>query len=316
MAIDPNPLESPAAPLPEPAPLPEATPPPPASVPPMPAVAPAAAAAIPVAPPDFAGWLSVAIATAIGEGLRFWYVLQIHPPAGFLHSDMLGNVQRAYSMSDPRHIPGPLDVYVPRGISAVAKIALHYFPDRSVEALSPVQALLSAAVIPLLFIAVRRYLGRWPGILAAWLWALDFLPIGYAGFFMAETYLSFLLVLALALLVPGRTFRCLLAGFALGLACLFKGYTLLLVAAWAAFLIFKWRRSAIALALGAALVVVPESIAVSIIAGKPALLSTNGGQIFYSGHCPIHLLTCIGPAGTWVAGAPTTYASTPSGPTW
>ncbi len=306
MAIDPTPI------LPPPLPQPEAPPPAEAVLPPAPAPTPAPMAAAPAR--DLAAWLSIAVATIIGEGLRLWYVLQIHPPAGFLHSDMLGNVQRAYSMSDAHHRQGPLDVYVPRGISALAEVALHFFPDRSVEALSPIQALLGAAVIPLLFIATRRYLGRWPGIIAAWLWALDFLPIGYAGFFMAETYLAFLLVLAVVLLSPTNAWRCLAAGLTLGFACLFKGYTLLIVAAWAALLFWRHRRAAVALVAGTMLVVIPESVAVSKIAGRPALLSTNGGQIFYSGHCPIHLLTCIGPAGTWVAGAPTTYQLHPEWP--
>jgi hypothetical protein len=306
MAIDPNPLESPQPEAPPPA-VPAVT----VALPAPPPVPPAAAV-----PParDLSAWLSVAIATIIGEGLRLWYVLQIHPPASYLHSDMLGNVQRAYSMSDAHHRQGPLDVYVPRGISALAEFALHFFPDRSVEALSPIQALLGAAVIPLLFIATRRYLGRWPALVACWLWALDFLPIGYAGFFMAETYLSFLLVVALVLLSPTNAWRCLAAGVTLGFACLFKGYALLLVGAWAALILFKNWRAAVALMVGAFLVVIPESINVSRIAGRPALLSTNGGQIFYSGHCPIHLLTCVGPAGTWVAGAPTTYQLHPEWP--
>ncbi len=264
---------------------------------------------------DTAGWLSVATATAAGEALRFWYVLQVHPPAGYLHSDMLENVLRAYAMLGQRPGGGPLSVYVPRGISALCAIALWLFPDRSVEALSPIQALLGATAVPLLFVSVRRFWGRRPALLAAWLWALDFLPIGYLGFFLAENFLAFLLVLALALLRPARPGPCLAAGLALGLACTFKGYTLLLVVLWGgALLVARRRWSAAALLCGTLAVVVPESIAVSRIAGRPALLSTNGGQIFYSGHCPVHLLTCHGSQGTWVAGAPTTYALHPDWP--
>lgn len=60
--------------------------------------------------------------------------------------------------------------------------------------------------------------------------------------------------------------------------------------------------------------VAPESVAVSRIAGRPTLLSTNGGQIFYSGHCPVHLVTCQGAQGTWISGAPTSMALHPEWP--
>ncbi|MHB1843672.1 MAG: hypothetical protein ACYCWW_02405 [Deltaproteobacteria bacterium] len=101
----------------------------------------------------------VCLATLVGGLIRFWYVLWVHPPAQYLYSDMLANVERAYAMVDPKHLAGPWDTFVPRGIVALCALALKLFPDKSVEALTPVQALLSTACIPLAYVGLGRFLG-------------------------------------------------------------------------------------------------------------------------------------------------------------
>ncbi len=288
-------------------------------------VADAAAPATGAPAPAGASTFQVCLATLVGGLLRFWYVLWVHPPAKYLYSDMLANVQRAYAMADPKHVAGPWDTFVPRGIVAIGALALKLFPDRSVEALTPVQALLSTACIPLAFVGLRRFLGERPARWAAWMLALDYLVIGFAGYFLAETYLAFLLVLALALFQPDRPWRSLWVGLCLGLASWYKAQTFVMVPIWALGLWWTARKlspergrarrlGALAMILGGLAFVVPESVLVSRILGRPIFMSSNGGQNFYSGHCRVHLLTCVGPWGSYAAGLPTTWERDPDWP--
>ncbi len=274
-------------------------------------------------------WIPVALATFIGGAVRFWYVIIQHPPAHYLYSDMLANVLRAYQVVDPKHVPGPWDTFVPRGIVELCAFALKLFPDRSVEALTPVQALLSTACIPLVYFALRRLFGAKPARLAAWLLALDFLPFGYSGYYLAENYLTFFLILSLLLLRPEKPVSSLFSGLCLGLGSWFKAQAITLLPLWALGLWWAGRRakrdpqagagdptwpkappkrlSAIMLCLGAALWTVPESILVSKLEGRPIFMSSNGGQNFYSGHCEIKSLSCVGSWGTYVGGLPKVY---------
>ncbi len=274
-------------------------------------------------------WAAVGSATLVGGALRAWYVGLAHPPARYLYSDMLANVMRAYAVIDPRHVPGPWDTFVPRGIVELCALALRLFPNRSVEALTPLQALLSTACIPLVFVGLRRFFGPRPAAVAAWLLALDYLAIGYAGFYLAENYLLFFLAVSLALLSPDRPGRTFFAGLALGLAAWFKAQAFTLLPLWGFALWWAGRRaardpragsgdptwpdtpprrlSALTLLLGCLVFVVPESVLVSRIAGRPIFMSSNGGQNFYSGHCPIHLATCTGSWGAYAGGLPKVY---------
>ncbi len=256
-------------------------------------------------------------ATLVAGSLRAWYVLLAHPPAKYLYSDMLTNVLRAYAVLDPRHVPNAWDTFVPRGIVEICAAALRLFPNRSVEALTPVQALLSTACVPLAYVGLRRFFGRRPAAIAAWLLALDYLAIGYAGYFLAENYLTFFLTLALALLRPEKPGSCFLSGLSLGLGAWFKAQAFTLLPLWALALWWAGRPSApdpkprrtaaLALAAGCLLWVVPESVLVSRIAHRPLFMSSNGGQNFYSGHCPIHLATCTGSWGVYAGGLPKVY---------
>ncbi|MHB1843673.1 MAG: hypothetical protein ACYCWW_02410, partial [Deltaproteobacteria bacterium] len=74
------------------------------------------------------------------------------------------------------------------------------------------------------------------------------------------------------------------------------------------------QRAAVAMVVGALAFVVPESVLVSRIIGRPIFMSSNGGQNFYSGHCRVHLLTCVGSWGSYAAGIPTTWERYPDWP--
>ncbi|MHB8420793.1 MAG: 6-pyruvoyl-tetrahydropterin synthase-related protein [Myxococcales bacterium] len=294
----------------------------PAPAPPSPAPPP-----LPRPVPD--PWRPVALATLVGGSIRFWYALVYHQPWKYLYSDMLANVMRAYAAADPHHVPNPWDTFVPRGIVEMAVWALKLFPDRSVETLTPVQALLSTLCIPLAYVGLRRCFGARPALLAAWLLALDYLPIGYTGYYLAENYLMFFVILSLALLRPEKPLWTFFAGLCLGVGSWYKAQAFTLLPFWALALWWaghharvdphagerdpSWpaspprRLSALTLTLGALLFVVPESVLVSRIAGRPLFMSSNGGQNFYSGHCAIHLATCTGSWGIYAGGLPKVY---------
>jgi hypothetical protein len=269
-------------------------------------------------PPVPEPWVPVALATLIGGAIRFWYALIYHPPAKYLYSDMQANVMRAYAIVDPHHVANPWDTFVPRGIVEICAWALKLFPDRSVEALTP-----------LVYIGLRRCFGAKPARLATWLFALDYLTIGYTGYYLAENYLTFFMILSLALLRPEKPVSSFFSGLCLGLGSWFKAQAITLLPLWALALWWAGRRakrdphagaddptwpksppkrlSAILLCLGAMLWVVPESVLVSRIEGHPIFMSSNGGQNFYSGHCRVHLATCTGSWGVYAGGLPKVY---------
>ena len=162
------------------------------------------------------------------------------------------------------------------------------------------QTLLSTATLPLAFLGTRRFFARRAARIAIVVLALDAVAISFTGFLMVETYAMFCLALAFALLVPERPWLTLCSGAALGLAGLFKPQVLPLVPLWCLLLLcwpegsatglLGWlalprRISAVLLGVGVLAVVIPESVAVSRIVGRPTLLSAYSGQNFYVGHC-------------------------------
>jgi 4-amino-4-deoxy-L-arabinose transferase-like glycosyltransferase len=265
---------------------------------------------------DRTAWLWVLAATGVAAALRLGYVLRVHPPSHYLYSDMEGFLNQARAFAQPHHVMGLWDTVKPRAMGLTGALMIRLFPLHSVDAWGVTQALLSAATLPLVYLGVRRCLGTRPALIATGLTGLHFLFISFTGFLMAETYVTFLMALSLALLVPERPLSSLGAGIALGLATCFKAQAFVLLPLWA---ILLWgvghssrRRllkfSAVALAAGTLLVVVPESVVISRVAGHPTFLSTYGGQNVYVGHCHVKLLTCDGgPLGVFYSGVPKVY---------
>ena len=304
-------------------------------------LAPVEAAVGPAAPDEGGGRLRrgaeavdrrwVTGATVVGGALRSWFVLFSHPLGKFIYSDMQGYLEAGRSLLSATHRWSPWDVLKPRGMTflgyAVFSLAPGHDQGRALLIFGLLQTLLSTVTIPLVFVGVRRFFGRRAALVACCLWAIDYLPIGLTGYLLAETYLTFFMALAFALLDPERPRRSFLAGAAVGLACLFKAQAAVLFPLWALALwafgrapalptgapkprlrfLTAPRRSALALIAGTALVTGPECVAVSNIVGHPVFLSAYGGQNFYNGHCPVKLFTYKGPEGYFSAGLPKVY---------
>jgi hypothetical protein len=261
-------------------------------------------------------WLWVAAATLVGLALRFWYVLRLHPPSQYLYSDMGGFLNQARTFAEPHHQMGLWDTIKPRAMGLTGALVIRLFPHHGVGAWGVLQALLGAAALPLIYIGVRRCFGARPALWAVALSSIHFLFISFTGFLMAETYVTFLLALSFALLVPEQPLATLGSGVALGLATCFKAQAFVLLILWAILLwlmgrlarLTLFRLSAVALTVGALAIVVPESVVISRVAGHPTFLSTYGGQNVYVGHCHVKLLTCDGgPLGVFYSGVPKVY---------
>ncbi|MHB1844483.1 MAG: hypothetical protein ACYCWW_06575, partial [Deltaproteobacteria bacterium] len=160
---------------------------------------------------------SIAWATVIGGILRFWWVLLAHPPASELNGEMMEPVLRAYASLAP-HAKLPWSTLLGHGLPAACTLALRLYKDHSVELLSPVQALLATATVPLAAIGLSRFFGSRPAAWAAWLLALDPVAIHQAGLFLPDCYVAFFLALGLALARPHHWKSSLASMLALGLA--------------------------------------------------------------------------------------------------
>jgi hypothetical protein len=127
---------------------------------------------------------------------------------------------------------------------------------------------------------------------------------------MSESYLTLGLVTACAAFVPEKPLQCLLAGFLLGIGAWAKSQAFLLAPLWAALLFFRGqRKGAVAVVVGVSVVVVPVSIVCMAKTGVPAFISTNGGQTFALGQCPIKSIVSEDPQGHWSVafGVPNLY---------
>jgi hypothetical protein len=257
--------------------------------------------------PTRRNWWLIVAATLVGGALRYFHILVAHPPGHYLFGEMLLQTNRYYMFLDPGRPFRPIDTLLPPGLMWLGSLGFKLRPGMGVEALAPYQALLSTACIPLAFIGLRRFLGARAALVGAWLLAIDPLAIGLAGFFVPDSYLAFFLLLAFALLRPGRPATCLLAGLALGAASLFGAPVLALAALWMFALWFAAkptprflrkaleprRLSAVAVALGVLAVIVPESRSLSRDSGQPVALASGAGAAFYVDRCRVRPITPI-----------------------
>jgi 4-amino-4-deoxy-L-arabinose transferase-like glycosyltransferase len=198
-------------------------------------------------------------------------------------------IERAVQMADPVRGSNPYDWYYPSGTSAVLSLFLRLFREPGGWTVAAFfQGLLSSAEILLIYVAAKRYFGRRIALVAAILFAADYLAYGYAGYFLSENYLEIGLIGAMAVFDPDKPQRGLMAGLLLGFGAWAKSQAFLLAPLWAVILIWrgKWR-SAVTVVLGALAVVVPVSIYVSHASEHPVFISNNVGQTFALGQCPI-----------------------------
>lgn len=240
----------------------------------------------------------VLVVIGLGTAARLLWVLVVHRPADFDYSDMHGYMEHARRFADARAVLGPADVYYPPGTSACLSLFLCLFGEpRGWTAAAAAQAVLSGVQVGLVYLAGRRFFGHAVSLWAAVALAADYLAMSYAGYFLSETWLSVVLAAALAAASKQRGSWWLLAGALVGLGACIKPQALLLAPLWALWLLLRRRRVEAFLALaGAMAIVVPASLVVSRIAGRPTFLSNNGGQTFALAHCPVRSIESRDPA--------------------
>jgi 4-amino-4-deoxy-L-arabinose transferase-like glycosyltransferase len=226
---------------------------------------------------------------AAGTTLRLLWVLLVHRPIESDYSDMHTYMVGALHFVDAQYVFGQNDFFYPSGTSFLLSLFVRLFgTPRGWTAAAVAQALLSGLEIGLLFLAARRFFGSRVAFVSATLLAFHYLAISYPGYFLSENWLSLCLVGACAAFVPGKPLMCLLAGALLGLGAWAKPPAFLLALLWGAWLLRrrKWVSAAFTMA-GTLAIVLPISLLVSVRTGSPSFISTNGGQNFALGYCPI-----------------------------
>jgi 4-amino-4-deoxy-L-arabinose transferase-like glycosyltransferase len=226
---------------------------------------------------------------AIGTTLRLLWVLLVHRPMQADYSDMHTYMVGALHFADAKYVFGENDWFYPSGTSVFLSLFVRLFGTPRGWAVAAVtQALLSGLEIWLLFVAARRLFGTRVAFISATLLAFHYLAISYSGYFLSENWLSITLMTACLAFAPERPLMCLVAGALLGLGAWAKPPTFLLTLLWAAWLLRRRRWSSAALTVAGTLaIVLPISLLVSVRTGRPSFISTNGGQNFALGYCPI-----------------------------
>ncbi|MBS2029540.1 MAG: hypothetical protein JST54_16680 [Deltaproteobacteria bacterium] len=258
-------------------------------------------------------------ATLISGVWRLLFVGFIHQPWKLDFSDMHNYYIAAQHYADLGRSTDTGDWYYPSGTAAMIGFWILIFGLNVGKVLAALfQALLSTAVIPLTYVAGRRFfsdarVGTW----AALLYSVHYLPMGFAGMYMSETYLTIGLAAALALLDPAKPKSAFKAGLALGYGAWAKSQAFLLAPLWALLWLWRGRRWKPGIAVGVAVVMclVPISIVATVKSGVPAFISTNGGQTFALGQCPIRSIVYEHPKEHWRIGwsAPDLNQRTPRG---
>ena len=243
-------------------------------------------------------------ATALGLALRLLWVLKLHPPESEIFSDMQSYVDRARHLLAGRYDSG--DWLYPPGTSAPIALWMKLTPLHWQRSTAVMQALLAAAEIPLLFVGARRWFGNRVALAAAASFSVYYLAIDYAGLFSSEGYLTFWLVLAIALLDPDRPSRMALAGLALALGALVKPQVMLLGPMWFGLLAMRrqWKQAA-ALTAACGAVVLPASAICSRATGHLQVLSSTSGVVMVQAWCPVKDVEAHSSAWNMAFGLPT-----------
>jgi hypothetical protein len=294
----------------------------------MDATEPLAEQPAPIAPPNrgLRGWYEaldrrariIVWVSAVGLLWRMVFVGFIHRPWLMDYSDMHSYLSAAEHYADLGRSTDTGDWYYPSGTGASIGLWLLLFGvEAGKRVAGELQAVMAAAVVPLTYVIGRRFftdarVAFW----AAILYAVHYLPMGFAGLFMSETYLTIGLAGAMALLQPERPRSALAAGLALGYGAWAKSQAFLLAPLWAALLLLDRKvKPAVAVLVGVLCFVVPVSVIATIKSGQPSFISSNGGQTFALGQCPVRTMIFEHPQEHWriLWSAPDLNQRTPRG---
>ena len=238
----------------------------------------------------------LAVCIGVGAALRLGAVDDRLPP----NRHAPGDVERYYVGTAESYLAGTGWVsryrqnFIPPPLQAGFIVLVRKLvPDASYGALRTVQAWIGTATIVLAFWIGAQLGGRWAGVAAAVLFALDPAVVGLVGVLLAETNYLFLLFAFLGTLIAA-TRRCSAtlagaSGLLLGLTSLTKPFPVLLVALVPAWWIGRRRdrRSvamAVALAAAFSLPVLPWVARNYDRYGRILPISTNGGTALAMGN--------------------------------
>lgn len=159
------------------------------------------------------------------------------------------------------------------------------YSQKSLWVITGFNALVGAAIAPLICVAGRRYLSRAAGLIAGWIWALS--PTIVAADLLGSNYpLSGLVILLWLLVVPAipeSTKRSILLGVVLGLTVLLNPLLGILLPASAPWLSQHWKRAA--LMLGVSMIVVaPWIVRNYMVLGHLYPVRDNFGLELYIGN--------------------------------
>lgn len=195
------------------------------------------------------------------------------------------------------HVNGLPTAFWPPGYAFLLAVIYGIFGE-SVGAAQVVNALLGTSSVVLVYLIGRRTVGAVPALIAASIVAAFPSLVFYSAVTLSETAFTFLLLLAVFLLLVDaqdthqqRDLRLLVGtGLVIGFAALMRGQALLLPLA---FVPFWWRvglprdlmaYKLVALALGIGAIVAPWTVRNAAQLGEPVLISTNAGVNFWIGH--------------------------------
>jgi 4-amino-4-deoxy-L-arabinose transferase-like glycosyltransferase len=236
------------------------------------------------------------LAYLAGVLVRAVYVLYWHRPTDFINSDMQLYVTTAREWFDPKHVWTINDTVMPPGTAYFFGVLFKIDPSMT---FAVYVQLAIACAIPLLVWGIGKELfGRRVALTALVLASAYYPMFDYAGYFLSENALAFLMLLAFYLIARSLSrkgvSRLLHAGFAglfLGLAIAFKSVAL----GSAGFVVLvlltskKQRRRALPLlaaaTIGLALVLVPVSIrATRLNEGRFSLVANDTARGILIGH--------------------------------
>jgi 4-amino-4-deoxy-L-arabinose transferase-like glycosyltransferase len=239
-----------------------------------------------------ARWDRIAlVAIGVGVVVRVVWVLGLHPPLEFVHSDMKTYVDLAIKLAQGGALER-YDAFYPPGTHLLLAVPLFIFgTDRTgLWACAVLWCALSAFTPYATWRFAKHHLTAPAAALTAIFVALWPLHISYAGYFTSETPALALLVSSLWLSAQAAVARnasgALRAGLLGGAAIANRpAFALNVLVAFVSGARASSVRGGAVFGAGVAVILALVAMHNTIATGRPTLLSENGGLTFFIGHC-------------------------------